>query len=379
LAALAPKPIILLTKEKDYFDVRGGQEAFTRLRRLYALLGAEENIALHTGPTYHGYTKENREAMYRWFNRVTGISDAIAEPELALEKDETLWCTPHGQVAELNSRPIYCFTRAKSIELGRKRQPLVGEALRRAVREVLKLPPREGTPDYRILRPLSARKYPKRYCATYAVATEPAVYALVSMLADEPHYSRPPQDARRAVLYVAHHSSDAELREEPLVTELLQAEPQAVFFACDVRGIGESQPNTCGENQFLKPYGSDYFYAIHALMLGYPYVGQKTYDVLRVVDWLKSCGYGEVHLAAKGWGALPGALAALLADEVVQVTLKNALSSYAAIAESERYRWPLSAFLPGVLETFDLPDCYRALAAKKLRQIDPWGAGGEVE
>jgi hypothetical protein len=27
-----------------------------------------------------------------------------------------------------------------------------------------------------------------------------------------------------------------------------------------------------------------------------------------------------------------------------------------------------------VLEKFDLPDCYRALAAKQLRQIDPWGA-----
>ena len=40
------------------------------------------------------------------------------------------------------------------------------------------------------------------------------------------------------------------------------------------------------------------------------------------------------------------------------------------------YSWPLSAFLPGVLEHFDLPDCYRALQAKKLRQIEPWGADG---
>jgi hypothetical protein len=32
------------------------------------------------------------------------------------------------------------------------------------------------------------------------------------------------------------------------------------------------------------PYGSDYFYAIHALMLDSPDVGQKTYDVLCVLD-----------------------------------------------------------------------------------------------
>jgi dienelactone hydrolase len=374
LAALAPKPIIILAKEKDYFDVRGSLEAFARLKRLYSLLGAEQNIAIHVGPTEHGYTKENREAMYRWFNHVTGISDAREEPKLVIEKDETLWCTPRGQVVDLKSRPIWSFTRAKSIELGKRRAALGGEALRRAVADVLRLPPREGLPDFRILRPIGGRKYPKPFGAIYAVATEPGIHAIVSMLSDQPRASRPPQDTARAVLYVSHRSSDAELREEPLVAELVKAEPKAGFFACDVRGIGDSEPNTCAQNTFLEPYGNDFFYAIHATMLDYPYVGQKTHDVLRVLDWLGGCGYREVHLAGKGWGALAATFAALLSDQVVQVTLKNALVSYAAIAESERYRWPLAALVPHVLEKFDLPDCYRALAAKKLRQIAPWGA-----
>ena len=73
LAALAPKPIIILAKEKDYFDARGNEAAYHRLRSLYRLLGAEENIAYFVGPTYHGYSQENREAMYRWFNRCTGF------------------------------------------------------------------------------------------------------------------------------------------------------------------------------------------------------------------------------------------------------------------------------------------------------------------
>jgi hypothetical protein len=81
-------------------------------------------------------------------------------------------------------------------------------------------------------------------------------------------------------------------------------------------------------------------------------------------------------LAGKGWGAVPATFAALLCDAVVRVTLENALTSYRAVAEAESYAWPLSSFVPGVLEAFDLPDCYRALEAKKLRQIDPWGPGG---
>ncbi len=96
--------------------------------------------------------------------------------------------------------------------------------------------------------------------------------------------------------------------------------------------------------------------------------------MLRVLDWLAAHGYTDVHLVATGWGALAGTFAALLSPQVTQVTLKNALRSYTEVAESETYRWPLATLLPNVLAQFDLPDCYAALQAKKLRQVEPWGA-----
>ena len=75
---------------------------------------------------------------------------------------------------------------------------------------------------------------------------------------------------------------------------MLLEDPTTSLYACDVRGIGESRPDTCGSDQFTKPYGSDYFYAVHSLMLDRPYAGQKTLDVLRVLDWLKAGAIGEV-------------------------------------------------------------------------------------
>jgi len=377
LAAMAPKPVIILAKEKDYFDVRGSIEAYTRLKRLYKLLGAEENIGLAIGPTPHGYSQENREAMYRWFNRATGISDAQVEPALTIEKDETLWCAPNGRVAELGSRSVFAFTQAKSKELGKQRR-CEGKDMVAAVVETLKLPGRKiAPPDYRILRNIGSRRYPRKACTTYAVQTEPGIHALVSLLGSESLVSRPPQGIARAVLYVSHQSADAEMRDEPLVAELIQAEPESAFYACDLRGIGESRPDTCGKDKFLDPYGSDYFYAIHSLMLDRPYLGQKTFDLLQVLQWLRGHGHREVHLAGKGWGSLAAGFAAMLSPLVVQITLKNALTSWSEVAESEEYAWPLSTLLPNVLARFDLPDCYRALAAKKLRQIDPWGPGAD--
>lgn len=395
LAAMAPKPVIILAKERDYFDVRGSEEAYQRLRRLYRLLGAEDNVALFVGPTTHGYTQENREAMYSWFNRATGKpakGDAdgfdgvltatgevpfTAEPEVAVEKDETLWCTPKGQVATLEgTRTVFDFTREKSKALAASRKGLRGEELKSAIADVLKLPAeRRGTPDYRIWRHLGTRRgYPSRTAVAYTVDTEPGVHAIVYRLTDETCYSRPPRAGKRAILYVAHLSSDAELRNESLIREVMKAEPETPVFTCDVRGIGESMPDTCSPGSFHTAYGNDYFYAIHSLMLDRPYLGQKTLDVLRVLDWLQSLGHEEVHLVGCGWGALSGTFASVLSDQVKQVTLKNALTSYTEIAETEHYDWPLSTLLPNVLASFDMADCYAELEAKNLRQLEPWGA-----
>ena len=390
LAALAPKPVIILAKEKDYFDARGNEAAYERLKRLYRLLGAENNVAYFIGPTYHGYSQENREAMYRWFNRCTGVSDARTEPKLALEREETLWCTPQGQVAAMRSKPIHDFTREKSKALAanRTRGSLDAVALSRTVARTLRLPERSGAPEFRILRPLPDRKYPLRHALPYMVETDRGVHALVYRLTREPLLSRPPRETKKAILYVSDQSADAELRSETLVRELIDGDPDAAFHTCDVRGIGESTPQTTSLNNrddlstssgssraaSRDEYNTDYFYASHGLMLDYPYIGQRTFDVLRVLDWLAAWGYDQVHLAARGQGAAPAAFAALLSPQVTRVTLKHAPASYAEIAESPDYNWPLSAMTPGVLAAFDLPDCYRVLKAKELRLIEPLGA-----
>lgn len=361
IAAMAPKPVILLGKEKDYFDARGLEDAYFRLKRLWSLLGAEDKIGLFIGPTYHGYSQENREAMYGWFNRSTGVREGSSEPALTLEKDETLAVLP---ASGLRSKPIYQFTREiAAVHTAQRPRRSLAE-LRPLVSEKLRLPERGAPPYARILRNLPERGYPKPFTVHYAVETEPGIQALVYRLNGERLLSRPPQPGGPAIVYLAHHSADRELREEPLVQQLIEAEPSAAFYAVDVRGIGESRPDTAGADTFLSPYGSDYFYAIHALMLDRPYVGGKTHDALCVLDWLASYGHDRIHLAATGWGTVPALFAAVLSDRVEKVTLKGALESYQSVVNAQTYEWPLSSFVPDVLRHFDLPDLRRALGSK---------------
>jgi hypothetical protein len=263
------------------------------------------------------------------------------EPALTVEKDATLWCAPQGQVAELKSRTLMSFTRDTAKALASKRPGLRGDALKQAARDLLKLPAIEATPpDYRILRGIGSRNYPAKAFCTYAVETERGIHALLTRLSDETLISRLPAGPKSAVLYVSHRSADAELRSEPLVKELIAASPDAAIFACDVRGIGDSQPDTCGRDQFLRPYGSHYFYAAYGLMLDRPLLGQRTFDILRVVQLLNAAGHERVHLAGLGWGALPVVFAAMLSEGVTQVTLKNALSSFSDLIENETRRGP---------------------------------------
>lgn len=375
LAAMAPKPVIILAKEKDYFDVRGSEESLERLKHLYGLFGKEENVQLFAGPTTHGYTQENREAMYRFFQTATGATPAEGEPEITVEKDEDLYCTETGQVnTSLQSRTVFYFTakKAEALVARRKADPFKPDILKDLVRESLRMPKRDPSspPRVRILRAKGGnRNYPKPHFNHFAVESEPRIQVVCTLLGDERMYSRPPHSPEggngRAILWVADRSSDEELREEPLIRELIEKEGADVpVFTCDVRGIGESLPNTTTGSDPYSYYGADYFYAAYANMMNRPYLGGKTHDVLRVLDFLAKYGWNNVHIAGKGFGALPAGFAALLDDRVTKVSLKDKLESWHSIATEEHYDWPLSQQIFGVLRTWDLPEVWKAIEGK---------------
>ena len=82
IAAMAPRPVLLVGQEGDYFDARGFEEACARLRHLYTLLGAEQNFSFFLGTGPHSFPKPNREAMYAWFNRHTGLGRIVQSPQI---------------------------------------------------------------------------------------------------------------------------------------------------------------------------------------------------------------------------------------------------------------------------------------------------------
>ena len=382
IIAYAPRPTILLSEERDFFDIRGTRRTFAHLQKVYRLLGAPEAIQLYVGRNPHSFEKGAREACYRFFAQQAGVEIPAEEPPDRAELDETLFATPDGDVLELPGAKRSCDFIGHTARQVAKRRATVGAAqLQQLLPEVLNLPARLRPPHYRTLRAIGAGLLtPSRFRRLwlYGLETEPDYNGVTSVLLyfdpqsgpDRPTYLAQPSPEAKITVYIPHTSTHKDLL-DGLAPE---GHPHGGLFAIEAHGIGRMTALTCGSRSFFEPYGVDYFYASHGQMLGVSYVGRRTHDLLAGLDLLAAHGARRVHLIGRGLGSILAAFAGVLHPLVERVTLENALLSYHELTQTDVYRWPASSLPWDVLSYFDLPDLYRALSAKGLVIKQPWNA-----
>ncbi|MFA7230435.1 MAG: acetylxylan esterase [Victivallaceae bacterium] len=373
IIARAPRPMVILGQKNDFFDVRGAQKAYEDAHRIYSLLGAEENIKLSIGPDNHGYSLVNRQTMYSFFTGHAGIAVDAIEPEATKPlSDQELMCTPEGQVCRLaGTRKVVDFIQDKAERLRTERVAPSADSLKQWLNARLNIPEFSRVPEYRTLRGrvFTGENNPDKLNVVnrFAIATEPGIDSCLKFIADSAWFHIPVEE--KAVLYVSHLCALSELK-----SGLQELNADCRIFGLDVRGVGESQPTTCGNYEdYFAPYDFDYFYATTGIMLEDLYLGGKVRDVLAAVALLKAKGYKHIQLAGKGIGSLVAAFAAVICPDINQIRLLNAPISYqhSMIAKGIT-RWPLSHMIPDSLKTFDLPDVYRILAERDFGIINPW-------
>src|SRR5208283_908895 len=119
----APRPTLMLTATRDFFDIQGSWTTFREAKRTYGLLGYEERVDLAEFDTGHGYPKPQREAMVRWMRRwLAGKDDPVVEGEIPVSKDQDLHCTRTGQVLEdLKGKSVFDLNAERDRELAGQR------------------------------------------------------------------------------------------------------------------------------------------------------------------------------------------------------------------------------------------------------------------
>jgi len=367
--AHAPRPTLLLGQRDDFFDPRGTEETYNQISRIYKLLGNEDDVEFFIGPDPHGYYIKNREAMYKFFLKHAGVKGKAFEPEIKLENHENLRASKSGQILKdiKSAKAVFEFTKENAQELAKKRKKLTAKELAKTVASMLCVKPDDSVPYYRKLRDLCADGH---VINRFAIESEPGIQPiLITFTKNAPTHFL--DTGKTAVLHIPHLSTRSDFNDGKIPVH----EEGTTVFSLDIRGIGETAAISCGfPEDFFAPYETDFFYGCCGSLFGEPYLGGKVKDILAAVNLLRSEGFSDITLSARGLGSIPAAFAALLAGKTVKkVILANALLSYQELACSVAYKWPFSHMLFGVLKSFDLPDVYRELK-DRLAIIDPLDA-----
>ena len=368
LTAAAPRPVLILARENDYFDLRGAREAYRHLRRVYTLLGQPANIRLVVEQGGHGYGPAMGAAMAAFFCRQAGITPARNAPSGRVFEPAELNVTRSGQVALAGSRPIYEFTR-QAYRAVRRRRPVFTPGRLKSCLGIAARP--AGALPYRVLRPFYDSRR-QRHVSRFAIETEAQVFAVLKCFSRELWFHVPAAE-KITTIHLPHVSCLQAPEWRP---------PETDYFVLDVRGLGESLPRTGRLTEpFLARCNADFMYASYCDLLGDSLLGRRVYDVLAVLRFLRRHGHAAFALTGRGLGGLHALMAAVLDRHVRDVTLTDTLASYAAIIQADLHDWPLSGMARGILRYGDLPDMVRYLrqTGRRVKINAPAGASCPAE
>jgi len=388
----APKPLLVNATTDDHLNPpRGTWELAGWLYRAYASLGAPQ--AFHTSMTKgpHGYRKDQREVANAWMLEwMGGDATDFTEEDFPIEKEEELWCAPEGNVYQiLNSRePHELITeyveKHKSawdkIEIPadlnkhkEKLNPLINKVL--VMGEPVTLP---------VFDTQSPRFINDTKLTSVTLRPEQGIVLPGILIEKDAPYSDPKREnpskvnliwqqkrsrfepwieSKRTystgpvILYLNDLGKQAILQDTALVDKLL--DDGFRIFAVDLRGTGETAP---GREKWHWDF-----------LAGRPIFGQRVRDVLSCVRWIQRPEWmaREIYIWADGVSSLLAAFAATRCDGIWGMVLENPLISFESVVSVRLPEYGDELLIPGVLELFDMPQVYQALAPLKVTLINP--------
>jgi dienelactone hydrolase len=349
----APRPTLLCTATRDFFDINDAWDSFRRAKRLYGRMGFSERVDLAETDNKHGYHQPLREAAARWMSRwLREIDDPITEPaDLKVLSDKEILCTPKGQVMLLEgARSAYDLNIDYEKQLAAKREKTWSgdkAAALAAVRKLAGIRPLEELPEPGVEE--------KDKDGKLIFRPEKGVYLPASLY--------PGTKDKTPVLYVHEKGRSV----------VVPAKSGSTLLAVDLRGTGETQQ---GPQRYFSPqFGPDGQDVYVAYLLGRSFVGMRAEDIICCARWLaKKTGAKAVRLVAVGHVGVPALHAAALEPAMFEsVRVSRTLKSWSNVIHSRFSYNQLINTVHGALTRYDLPDLVKVLG-DKVEVVEPLDA-----
>lgn len=366
LYPLAPKPLLVLVSARDYFGtyspnyLSSGWEEYKKLKKVYEVLGHGDRLEWGDTPMPHNFGYALRLKTYNWFRRwLQDKPEPVREePPVNVEKDETLWAGPTGNV-------VRDFDSETPFSLNRKQAERIQTPARPAgIDELLRVEKPAAAPRASVVGRVSAGPVDVE---AIEVPSTSRVFAPAWLF-----LPRKAETGKPVLIIAEPQGRNSRWREGDLYPSL--AEAGLVVCAADVRGTGDLVPEVSpGAAGYQRWHQEEENYAWSSLMLGRPLLGQRVTDLLAFAAALRAHNAARgrrIVLAARGTMTVPALFAAALDPGIAGVYLAGGLVSWRSVVETEDFEYPLANLAYGALGRTDLPQLAASLAPRKV-----WLAG----
>lgn len=368
----APKPLLILAAKYDFFDFSGTRDTYHMMRKVYHAFGAKQKVHMFSWSDGHGISKPKREAAVTFFRKwFYGDTTHVKEGNLSILPEKELNCTKTGQVntsfndeidvQDHNMMVADTLKRWRAVYLAH----ISGAKLIRRIRKSLALPKTENhnvTPEWRGAVNMGTYSLHKVILRRKGQTPMPCLVM----------YPKNQVHPVKTVIWFPEKGK-ASIAENSSLMNSYYSEGDAVILA-DMRGMGETEDPYPSEFNSKKYYNHEYRVAQMSLHIGKPLPGQRTEDVMTVMDFIRqnpNLRGTKIDIYATGTAAPPVLYAALFDHDISKMYLSNTIESYQYIVDHPLMKDAFSYVIPNVLKYYDLPDVVRLVGENKVIYKSP--------
>lgn len=358
----APKPTLIVTTTHDFFSQQGARETFTEVKKSYAALGQPENIQKTEDFGVHESTKNNREAVYAFFQKYLNLPGDNTDHDVKPFTVQELWVTPTGQVGtSLKGETVFSLNQKYFSP-----EVVPQNELKQKIKEVAGI-----NFNRQLTAAVYTGKIPKEGfdVKKYFLENDKNDFAL-------PVYviHKPDTKTEKTLIWLPKDGKQP-VPDNPLLPELLAQ--NYTVISVDLPDIGELRDPGFRGDGFVK--GVPFNYTFGANLVGKSVTGIRAEALDLLMQFVQN-EFPESKTDALAEGGLSETLLhyAALKNGISKMVLEHPLESNRGLIQTEYYDPQLAYHVvPGSLPFYDFPDLVKLQSAGSVKIINPVNAKGE--
>lgn len=370
LSVRAPKPTLIVSTINDYFSIQGAYETFSEVSNIFRAYNAQGNFQMAEDMGGHISTRQNREAIYAFFQEHLANPGDPKDIPVSYFKLEELQVTRTGQVSTTyESETVFSLNRQKSEEnirnLNSNRKHHVNhlEKVKENARQLSGMRKQKE-----IEKPVLTGKSDRNsYTIERYYIKGEGNYVVPYLL------FIPNRPSHIGMIYLHPDGKSAEVMENGEIEYFVQN--GITVLVPDLIGIGEVGPGHLRGSAVFDNVNINIWYG--AMIAGRSIVGIRAGDVIRLHSILNNDTHITEIFGFSRQEMSSVLLHATLDANFSRIALVEPLASYSYITGQRFYDPKYIYGAPvGVLEKYDLPDLAACLAPKKLLIVNSTDAAG---